>query len=67
MNTSREVRYHWIITIQREGQLSLRTREGVIGHYPGTTRQKMYYRICDELREPGPYAVLFFSMEPDEL
>lgn len=60
-------RYHWVITIWRLGQGTMRTRWGTVTPTPGETRGQLYDRLREDLREPEPYAVMFFSLEPDEL
>lgn len=58
--------YHYIITI-RSGNRTW-TKDDRISVTRGERRIEIFHKICDGLDEvPGTYAVLFFSLEPDEM
>lgn len=60
--------YHWIMTV-RNG-MRMDTLDGDVDLSPGTSRSEVYQSIKERVfAEAGSReaAVLFFSLEPDEL
>lgn len=66
---SAPVAYHWIATVQTGGG-RIDTHDGSIGVVPGVhTRTVTYNTVMTNLNEKYPrgFALLFFSLTPDQL
>jgi len=65
--------YHWVITLQqpiRNGYTNS-TNHGTVTAAPGETRQDLYAKTLGAVTSQNPRldgaAVMFFSLEPNEL
>ncbi|MCL8016866.1 hypothetical protein [Streptomyces sp. AS02] len=58
--------YHYILTVQRQNGIAS-TRSGVAHIPPGSTREHVAGQVVQEHFPNQPIAVLFFSLEPNQL
>lgn len=66
-------KYYWILTIQWAddwGHLRSQTADGSAAPQPGVTRGEVFTQVFGKMKEQlgaDTAAVLFFSLEPDDL